>query len=64
MVEARVSGPWRRFGVPLTAAQAIPHYQALVDAGIQYLIVGSLDASGTETMRLFAKQVAPTLKQK
>lgn len=38
---------------------AIAYFQALVEAGIEYFVVQTLDAADTETFRLLAEQVMP-----
>jgi alkanesulfonate monooxygenase SsuD/methylene tetrahydromethanopterin reductase-like flavin-dependent oxidoreductase (luciferase family) len=62
-LEQRFSGPWSAFVFAGTPEQAITYYQELVDAGIQYFIVGTLDAADEETIRLLAEQVMPAIKQ-
>lgn len=49
--------------VPLfaTPAEAIAHFQALVDAGIQY-ILAQIGGEDDETMHLFAEQVIPAIR--
>ncbi|MCD6028891.1 MAG: class flavin-dependent oxidoreductase [Thermomicrobiales bacterium] len=42
-----------------TPEQVVPYYQELVDAGIQYFVVQTLDAADQETIRLLAERVAP-----
>ena len=44
-----------------TPDQAIGHYQALADAGVQYFIAG-IDAADEETMRLLAQAVWPAIR--
>lgn len=44
-----------------TPPEAIQHYQALADAGVQYFIAG-IDSTDEETMRLLAEAVWPALK--
>jgi len=62
-IENRFSGPWNGFAVAATPPQAIAHYQALADAGIQYFVIQLPNAADQETMRLFAEQVIPHLRQ-
>ena len=62
-VEQRFSGPWSGFVFAGTPQQAIPYYQELVDAGMHYFIVQTLDATDEETVRLLAEQVLPAIKQ-
>jgi alkanesulfonate monooxygenase SsuD/methylene tetrahydromethanopterin reductase-like flavin-dependent oxidoreductase (luciferase family) len=56
------AGPWSGFAFAGTPAQAIAYYQDLVDAGIQYFIVQTLDATDEETIGLLAEQVVPAIK--
>jgi alkanesulfonate monooxygenase SsuD/methylene tetrahydromethanopterin reductase-like flavin-dependent oxidoreductase (luciferase family) len=46
----------RVFGTP---DQVVAHYQALVDAGVQHIVVQVLDAADSETFELLAREVAP-----
>ena len=46
------------FGTP---GEAVTHYQALVDAGVQYFLV-AVQGKDTETVRLLAEQVIPELR--
>jgi alkanesulfonate monooxygenase SsuD/methylene tetrahydromethanopterin reductase-like flavin-dependent oxidoreductase (luciferase family) len=62
-VEQRFSGPWSGFAFAGTPEKAIAYYQELVDAGIQYFIVQTLDAADEETIRLLAEQVMPAIKK-
>lgn len=62
-LEQRFSGPWSGFVFAGTPEQAIAYYQELVEAGIQYFIVETLDATDEETIRLLAEQVMPAVKQ-
>jgi alkanesulfonate monooxygenase SsuD/methylene tetrahydromethanopterin reductase-like flavin-dependent oxidoreductase (luciferase family) len=43
-----------------TPAEAIEHYQALADAGVQYFLV-SINFADEETVRLFAEEVVPAV---
>ncbi len=43
--------------------EAITYYQELVDAGIQYFIVQTLDAADEDSIRLLAEQVMPAIKK-
>jgi alkanesulfonate monooxygenase SsuD/methylene tetrahydromethanopterin reductase-like flavin-dependent oxidoreductase (luciferase family) len=61
-IERRFSGAWSGFAVTATPPQAVAHYQALADAGIQYFVIQLPDASDQETIRLFAEQVIPNLR--
>jgi alkanesulfonate monooxygenase SsuD/methylene tetrahydromethanopterin reductase-like flavin-dependent oxidoreductase (luciferase family) len=61
-LEQRFSGAWSGFAIPATPEQAVAMYQALVDVGIQYFIVETLDAADQETIRLLAEQVVPYVK--
>jgi alkanesulfonate monooxygenase SsuD/methylene tetrahydromethanopterin reductase-like flavin-dependent oxidoreductase (luciferase family) len=50
----------KRFSrVALTPDAAVAYYQNLVDAGMQYFVVQTLDAGDTETIHLLATEVAP-----
>lgn len=53
----------REHFVPLlgTPREAIAHYQALVDAGVQYFLV-AVQGNDTETVRLLAEQVMPEVR--
>jgi alkanesulfonate monooxygenase SsuD/methylene tetrahydromethanopterin reductase-like flavin-dependent oxidoreductase (luciferase family) len=42
-----------------TPAQVAAYYQSLVDAGMQYFVVQTLDAADTETIGLLAREVIP-----
>lgn len=42
-----------------TPEVAIAYYQALVEAGIEYFVVQTLDAGDQETIRILAERVAP-----
>ena len=44
-----------------TPDQAIAHYQALADVGVQYFLA-TINGSDDETVRLFAEAVAPAVK--
>ena len=45
-----------------TPEEAITYYRMLVEAGIQYFVVESLDAADEETIRLLAEKVVPEVK--
>ncbi len=62
-LEQRFSGPWSGFALACTPEKAITYYQELVDVGIQYFIVQTLDAADEETIRLLAEQVMPAIKK-
>jgi hypothetical protein len=62
-LEQRFSGPWSSFALGCTPEKAVTFYQELVDVGIQYFIVQTLDAADEETIRLLAEQVMPTIKK-
>jgi alkanesulfonate monooxygenase SsuD/methylene tetrahydromethanopterin reductase-like flavin-dependent oxidoreductase (luciferase family) len=49
----------RIVGTPDSVA---PHYQALVDAGIQHFVIQTQDAADVETMRLLATELAPRIR--
>ena len=61
-LERRYSGPWRDFVMAATPERAIAHFGALIEAGVQYLIVETLDAADQETIRLLAERVVPRLR--
>ncbi len=61
-VDQRYSGPWRGFALPATVDQAIAHYRGLVDAGIQYFVIETLDAADEETILLLAERVIPAVR--
>ncbi len=42
-----------------TPAQTAAYYQSLVEAGMQYFVVQTLDAADTETIELLAREVVP-----
>ena len=42
-----------------TPAQVVAYYQSLVDAGMEYFVVQTLDAADTETIELLAREVMP-----
>jgi hypothetical protein len=42
-----------------TPAQVSAYYQSLVDAGMEYFVVQTLDAADTETIELLAREVIP-----
>ena len=45
-----------------TPEQAAYYYQALVDAGLQYFVVQTLDAADTETIELLARELVPLVR--
>lgn len=62
-LEKRYSGPWRSFVVAGTPEEAITYYRRLVEAGLQYFVVETLDAADEETIRLLAEKVIPEVKR-
>jgi alkanesulfonate monooxygenase SsuD/methylene tetrahydromethanopterin reductase-like flavin-dependent oxidoreductase (luciferase family) len=62
-LEQRFSGPWSGFALACTPEQAISYYQELVNAGIQYFIIQTLDAADEETIRLLAEMVMPAISR-
>ena len=44
-----------------TPPQVAAYYQALVDAGMEYFVVQTLDAADTETIELLAREVIPAV---
>ena len=45
-----------------TPAQVAAYYQSLVDAGMEYFVVQTLDAADTETIELLAREVVPFVR--
>ena len=45
-----------------TPAQVAAYYQSLVDAGMDYFVVQTLDAADTETIELLAREVIPLVE--
>lgn len=45
-----------------TPAQVAAYYQSLVEAGMQYFVVQTLDAADTETIDLLAREVIPRVQ--
>jgi len=45
-----------------TPDRAIAHFRALVEAGIQYFIVETMDAMDHDTIRLLATDVIPAIR--
>ncbi|HET7603216.1 MAG TPA: LLM class flavin-dependent oxidoreductase [Gemmatimonadales bacterium] len=60
-IEQRFSGGWDGYAVAATPEQAVAMYRSLVTAGIEYFVVTTLDASDTETIRLLAERVIPSV---
>lgn len=59
---ARIPDPHVRTGpVFATPQEAVVHYQALVDAGVQYFLV-CVDSADRETVDLLAREVVPHIK--
>jgi alkanesulfonate monooxygenase SsuD/methylene tetrahydromethanopterin reductase-like flavin-dependent oxidoreductase (luciferase family) len=54
-IARRYSGPWSGFALPLTVDAAVAYYRSLAEAGVQYFVVGSLDATDEETFHLLAE---------
>ena len=44
-----------------TPEQIIEHYRERAEAGVQYFVVQTLDATDTETLELLANDVMPYL---
>jgi hypothetical protein len=63
-LEKRYSGSWRSFVVAGTPEEAISYYRRLVEVGIQYFVVETLDATDEETIRLLAEKVIPVVKRR
>ena len=60
-IEQRYQGAWRDYVFHATPDRAIAHFRALIDAGIQYFIVETMDAMDHETIRLLATDVIPSI---
>jgi hypothetical protein len=45
-----------------TPVQVAAYYQSLVDAGMEYFVVQTLDAADTETIELLAREVIPLVQ--
>jgi hypothetical protein len=45
-----------------TLSEVVAHYQSLIDAGIQYLMIAAWGPD-LETIQLFAREVIPALTQ-
>jgi alkanesulfonate monooxygenase SsuD/methylene tetrahydromethanopterin reductase-like flavin-dependent oxidoreductase (luciferase family) len=60
-IEQRYQGAWRDYVFHATPDRAIAHFRALIDAGIQYFIVETMDAMDHETIRLLATDVTPSI---
>lgn len=61
-IEQRYHGAWRGFALGCTVEQAVDYYTQMADAGLQYFIVQTLDASDLETIGLLAQEVAPRVQ--
>ncbi len=59
---AGVNEEQRYSRVATTPDGAVAYYQALVDTGMEYFVVQSLDAADLETIQLLATEVAPRLR--
>jgi alkanesulfonate monooxygenase SsuD/methylene tetrahydromethanopterin reductase-like flavin-dependent oxidoreductase (luciferase family) len=60
-IEQRFSGGWAGYAVAASPEQAVAMYRSLVAAGIEYFVITTLDASDTETIRLLAERVIPSV---
>jgi alkanesulfonate monooxygenase SsuD/methylene tetrahydromethanopterin reductase-like flavin-dependent oxidoreductase (luciferase family) len=58
-IDKRYRGLWRDYVLPVTPDRAVAHFQALREAGVQYFIVETLDATDHDTIRLLATDVIP-----
>jgi hypothetical protein len=56
-VEQRYQGAWRDYVFHATSDRAIAHFRALIEAGMQYFIVETMDAMDHDTIRLLATDV-------
>ena len=61
-IDQRYQGPWRDYVFPATPDRAIAHFRALIEAGIQYIIVETMDAMDHDTIRLLATDVIPAIR--
>ena len=52
--------PGKNLAVVATPREAIAHYQALVDAGVQYFFV-AIQGNDAETVRSLAEHVIPEI---
>jgi len=55
-------GTWRDYVFHATRDRAIAHFRALIEAGIQYFIVETMDAMDHDTIRLLATDVIPAIR--
>ena len=60
-IEQRFSGGWAGYAVAATPDRAIAMYRSLVETGIGYFVICTLDATDTETIRLLADAVIPAV---
>jgi alkanesulfonate monooxygenase SsuD/methylene tetrahydromethanopterin reductase-like flavin-dependent oxidoreductase (luciferase family) len=60
-IEQRYQGAWRDYVLHATPDRAIAHFRALIEAGIQYFIVETMDAMDHDTIRLLATDVIPAI---
>ncbi|HXF60780.1 MAG TPA: LLM class flavin-dependent oxidoreductase [Caldilineaceae bacterium] len=58
-LERRFTGAFANYVVAATPAQAIEHYQALAEAGVQHFVIASQDAADHETLHLLSEEVMP-----
>ena len=61
-IEQRYQGAWRDYVFHATPDRAIAHFRALIEAGIQYFIVETMDAMDHDTIRLLATDVIPAIR--
>jgi alkanesulfonate monooxygenase SsuD/methylene tetrahydromethanopterin reductase-like flavin-dependent oxidoreductase (luciferase family) len=61
-IQQRYQGAWRDYVFHATPDRAIAHFRALIEAGIQYFIVETMDALDHDTIRLLATEVIPALE--
>ena len=61
-IEQRYEGAWRDYVFHATPDRAIAYFRALIDAGIQYFIVETMDAMDHDTIRLLATDVIPAIR--
>jgi len=59
--EQRFGGGWAGYAVAATPDRAIAMYRSLVEAGIGYFVICTLDATDTETIRLLVDAAIPAV---
>jgi alkanesulfonate monooxygenase SsuD/methylene tetrahydromethanopterin reductase-like flavin-dependent oxidoreductase (luciferase family) len=61
-IEQRFSGGWAGYAVAATPDRAVAMYRSLVEAGIDYFVICTLNANDTETISLLAEVVIPRVR--